>query len=42
MDRLYLARGNFFEMNGNYSAGVIENLAYFFPETKHWIKEAMP
>jgi HAD superfamily hydrolase (TIGR01484 family) len=40
-DRLYLARGDFFEMNGNYSAGVLEGLVYFFPETEHWIREAM-
>jgi sucrose-6-phosphatase len=41
MDRLYLARGDFFGMNGNYSAGVLEGLSHFFPETEHWISEAM-
>jgi hypothetical protein len=40
-DYLYLARGNFFGMNGNYSAGVLEGLNHFFPETEHWISEAM-
>lgn len=32
-DRLYLARGGFMGMNGNYSAGVLEGVAHFFPET---------
>lgn len=42
VDRLYLAQGDFFEMNGNYSAGVLEGLTHFFPETEHWIREAIP
>lgn len=41
MDRLYLAQGNFFGVNGNYTGGVLEGLAHFFPETEHWIKEAI-
>ena len=40
-DRLYLARGDFLGMNGNYTAGVLEGLAYFFPQTEKWIREAM-
>jgi HAD superfamily hydrolase (TIGR01484 family) len=40
--RLYLARGDFWGMNGNYSAGVLEGLAHFFPQTEQWIKEALP
>lgn len=28
---LYIARGNFRGMNGNYAAGVLEGLAHFFP-----------
>ena len=40
-DRLYMARGDFLGMNGNYTAGVLEGLAYFFPQTKKWIREAM-
>lgn len=39
--RLYLARGDFFGMNGNYTAGVLEGLAHFFPETEKWIKAAI-
>jgi sucrose-6-phosphatase len=36
--RLYLARGNFLNMNGNYSAGVIEGVAHFFPEVISWLE----
>jgi hydroxymethylpyrimidine pyrophosphatase-like HAD family hydrolase len=40
-DRLYLARGDFLGMNGNYAAGVLEGLVHFFPHTKKWITEAI-
>lgn len=33
LDRLYIARGDFLGMNGNYAAGVIEGVSHFFPET---------
>jgi sucrose-6F-phosphate phosphohydrolase len=42
LDRLYFAQGDFFGMNGNYSAGVLEGLTHFFPEAEHWIREAIP
>jgi HAD superfamily hydrolase (TIGR01484 family) len=35
-DSLYLARGDFRGMNGNYSAGILEGLAHFVPETADW------
>ena len=35
-DRLYLAKGQFKGMNGNYAAGVLEGVAHFFPETTSW------
>jgi len=35
-ERLYLARGDFDGMNGNYAAGVLEGIAHFFPETSAW------
>ncbi len=35
--RLYLARGDFLGMNGNYCAGVLEGLAHFLPETREWM-----
>lgn len=38
---LYLAKGDFFGMNGNYSAGVIEGLVHYFPETQERIGKAM-
>lgn len=31
-DRLYVARGGFLGMNGNYAAGVLEGLGYFHPQ----------
>jgi len=40
-EKLYLARGDFFGMNGNYSAGVLEGLAHFKPEVRRWIEEAL-
>jgi hypothetical protein len=29
---LYLAQGGFWEMNGNYSAGILEGVAHFRPD----------
>ena len=37
-DKLYLARGQFLDMNGNYSAGVLEGLVHFLPETCRWLE----
>jgi HAD superfamily hydrolase (TIGR01484 family) len=34
---LYLALGGLFGMNGNYSAGVLEGLVHFLPETQAWM-----
>lgn len=36
-DTLYLARGGWLDMNGNYAAGVLEGLAHFLPETRAWM-----
>lgn len=38
-DAYYLARGGFLGMNGNYSAGILEGVAHFLPETLAWMKE---
>jgi len=38
---LYLPKGNFCGMNGNYAAGVLEGLVHFFPETEKLIANAM-
>ena len=34
---LYLARGGFLGMNGNYAAGILEGLVHFLPETSEWL-----
>jgi sucrose-6F-phosphate phosphohydrolase len=39
-DSLYLAKGGFMGMNGNYSAGILEGVAHFLPETCAWMGEA--
>jgi hypothetical protein len=37
LDSLYLAKGNFLDMNGNYSAGILEGVDYFHPNlTAHF------
>lgn len=36
--RLYIARGDFLGMNGNYAAGVLEGLAHFTPEALRWLR----
>jgi len=36
-ERLYLARGGFLGMNGNYSAGVLEGLVHFLPHVREWL-----
>ena len=36
-DRLYIARGNFRGMNGNYSAGILEGIAHYHPHTVDWM-----
>jgi HAD superfamily hydrolase (TIGR01484 family) len=41
MNHLYLPEGNFWGLNGNYAAGVIEGLAHFIPETRELIAEAV-
>ncbi len=40
-DRLYLARGDFLGMNGNYAAGVLEGVAHFFPEKLDWMRKVV-
>jgi sucrose-6F-phosphate phosphohydrolase len=39
-DKLYLARGDFFGMNGNYAAGILEGIAHYFPQTTPWMELA--
>jgi sucrose-6-phosphatase len=37
-DRLYLARGTVFTLNGNYAAGVVEGVSHFYPELLQWLE----
>ena len=41
MHRLYFPEGNYWGMNGNYAAGVLEGLVHFFPETKKLVADAV-
>lgn len=34
---LYLAQGEFLRMNGNYSAGILEGIAHYHPDTQIWM-----
>jgi len=36
---LYFARGGYFGMNGNYSAGILEGVAHFRPDIDTWLRE---
>ena len=38
LEKLYLARGDYMGMNGNYSAGIIEGVHHFVPESEAWLK----
>jgi HAD superfamily hydrolase (TIGR01484 family) len=35
--QLYIAKGRFMRMNGNYSAGMLEGIAYYHPQTLEWM-----
>jgi hypothetical protein len=37
--QLYLARGDFLGMNGNYAAGALEGLVHFCPHVMPWLEE---
>jgi HAD superfamily hydrolase (TIGR01484 family) len=38
-DALYLAHGTLLDMNGNYSAGILEGCVHYLPHTRDWIEE---
>ncbi len=38
-DALYIAQGGFMDMNGNYTAGVLEGVAHYKPEVRDWLIE---
>jgi HAD superfamily hydrolase (TIGR01484 family) len=39
MAAFYLAQGGFLGMNGNYSAGILEGVAHYHPDTRLWMEE---
>ena len=36
---LYIAKGGYLGMNGNYGAGILEGVAHFWPEADAWLRE---
>jgi len=38
LNSLYLAQGDFMDMNGNYSAGILEGVAHYIPQAENWIR----
>lgn len=38
-DTLYIAKGGYLGMNGNYSAGILEGIAHYWPEADTWMRE---
>jgi HAD superfamily hydrolase (TIGR01484 family) len=38
-DALYIAQGGFMDMNGNYTAGVLEGVVHYQPEIRNWLME---
>lgn len=38
LDALYLSRGGFLGMNGNYSAGILEGVVHYVPDALSWIE----
>jgi sucrose-6F-phosphate phosphohydrolase len=37
-DTLYAAKGGYLGMNGNYSAGILEGIAHYWPEVDTWLR----
>jgi sucrose-6-phosphatase len=37
--KLYLAKGDFLGMNGNYGAGILEGVAHFHPDIGAWLRQ---
>ena len=38
-DSLYIAKGNYLGMNGNYCAGILEGIAHYKPQIADWLTE---
>jgi len=41
-DRLYIAEGGLLGMNANYSAGMLEGIAHYHPQTTAWFENTQP
>jgi len=41
-EQLYIAHGDFMGMNGNYSAGMLEGIAHYHPQTLDWMAFEAP
>lgn len=41
-DALYIAHGGFRQMNGNYSAGILEGVIHYIPEAETWLNRTAP
>jgi len=41
-EQLYIAQGGFMGMNGNYSAGILEGIAYYHSEVQNWLVREAP
>jgi sucrose-6-phosphatase len=41
-EALHIANGAYLGMNGNYSAGILEGVAHFWPEMNAWLRELKP
>lgn len=39
-DSLYVACGGYLGMNGNYSAGILEGVAHYWPEADAWLRDS--
>lgn len=37
-EQLYIAKGNFLTLNGNYCSGILEGLSHYIPDVKHWLQ----
>jgi len=37
-ESVYLARGDYLDMNGNYSAGILEGVVHYIPEAEQWFR----
>jgi hydroxymethylpyrimidine pyrophosphatase-like HAD family hydrolase len=37
-ETLYLARGDYLGMNGNYSAGILEGVVHYLPQAEAWLR----